>query len=114
MIISHVDISHTAAQRERLTHVRNPANELEKTALRESLSSCSGSVADKTGIDSLLTVTRLRKRSSAALALHEQDNAEVESEYCCCCCANLSSCHRTASDANCCTIRTLLIALTTS
>ena len=85
MIISHVDISHAAAQRERLTHVRNLPNELEETAPRESLSGCSGSAADKTGIDSLLTITRLRKRSSAALDLHEEyeeDNAEIDSEYC--------------------------------
>ena len=84
MIISHVDISHAAAQRERLTHVRTPLNNWKKLPLRESLSSCSGSAADKTGIDSLLTTNRLRK-SSATLALYEEyeeNNAEIDSEYC--------------------------------
>ena len=85
MVISHVDISYGAAQIERLAHIRTTPDDSEDTSPRGSLGNCSGSAANETGINSLLTSTRLRKRSSAALALPEEDeenDAEIDSEYC--------------------------------
>ena len=51
---------------------------------------------------------------SVSVTIGECVNFLIRFQCCCCCCAYLSSRHRTASGANCWTIRTLFIALTTS
>ena len=78
MIIGHVDVSHSAVQRERLSHIRKSRDEfssLEQSS-RPEVACCS---------NSLLTSTRLRKRSIvSALPDSESDGEsdEVGIQYC--------------------------------
>ena len=79
MIIGHVDVSHSAVQRERLSHIRKSHDEFsssEQSSCPEVAFCCS---------NSLLTSTRLRKRSIvSALPDLESDGEsdEVDIQYC--------------------------------
>ena len=75
MIIGHVDVSHSAVQRERLSHIRKSRDESEQSS-RPEVACCS---------NSLLTSTRLRRRSIvSALPDSESDGEsdEVGIQYC--------------------------------
>ena len=76
--IGHVDVSHSAVQRERLSHIRKSHDEF-------SSSEQSSRPEVACGSNSLLTSTRLRKKSIvSALPDSESDaeSGEVDIQYC--------------------------------
>ena len=76
MIIGHVDVSHSAVQRERLSHIRKSRDEFlgSEQSSRPEVACCS---------NSLLTSTRLRRNIVSALPDSESDgeSGEVGIQY---------------------------------